>query len=317
MKLINKLIKPMLAKPSKPFDSEDWIFEFKYDGTRGLFYIKDEQLRIINRRMKDISDRYPEFTTLPQYINAEECILDGEIIVEKDGKSDFYSLQKREQQTDKFKISILSKMLPAKYIVFDILYLDGKDLTQNPWYDRRETLEGIFEKKDNIIISPYIRKFGKEMFKEAMKKRFEGVMAKKINSTYEIGKRSDNWLKIKRLETEDYIIIGYTKGEGKREDSFGALLLGAYKNNKIVYVSRVGTGFNDEEIKEMMEQFKKIKTKKYVDIPEEIERKGIVWVKPQLVCEVRFMEKTPTNKLRAPSFIRLRFDKPPEDCKLA
>ena len=307
----------MLAKPSKPFDSKDWIFEFKYDGTRGLFYIKDGKLKIINRRMKEVSDRYPEFITIPQYINARECILDGEIIVEKNGRSDFYSLQKREQQTNKFKISILSKMLPAKYIVFDILYIDGKDLTLHPWYDRRETLDGIFEKKENVIISPYIRKLGKEMFKEALKKGFEGVMAKKIDSFYEMGKRSDKWLKIKRLETEDYIIIGYTKGEGKREGSFGALLLGAYKNGKIVYISRVGTGFNDEEIKEMMDLFKKIKTKKYVDIPEEIEKKGIIWVKPELVCEVRFMEKTPTHKLRAPSFIRLRFDKPPEDCKLS
>ena len=316
MNLINKLIKPMLARSSKPFDNENWIFEFKYDGTRGLFYIKNGQLKIMNRRMKDISDRYPEFNILPQYINASECILDGEIIVEKDGKSDFYSLQRREQQTDKFKISILSKMLPAKYVVFDILYIDGKDLTLNPWYDRRETLEGIFETKKNIIISPYIRKFGKEMFKEALKKKFEGIMAKRIDSTYEIGKRSNNWLKIKKLETEDYIIIGYTKGEGKRKNSFGALLLGAYKNGNITYVSRVGTGFDDKEIREMTKEFQKIKTKKYVDIPKEIEEKNVVWIKPKLVCEVKFMEKTPANKLRAPSFIRLRFDKPPEDCVL-
>ncbi len=316
MKLIDRLIKPMLAKPSEPFDSKDWIFEFKYDGTRGISYIKDGRLKIINRRMKEISERYPEFQSLPNSFDAKEIIVDGEIIVEKEGKPNFYLLQKREQTTDKFRISILSKILPAKYVIFDILYLDGKDLTLHPWYDRRETLEEVFIGNDHAIISPYVREFGKRSFKVAVESGFEGVMAKRIDSLYEMGKRSQSWLKIKKIKTEDYIIIGYTKGEGKRKDLFGALILGAYKGKKIVYVSRVGTGFSEEEMKKMMKMFEKIKTEKYVEVPEELRNKEIVWVKPELVCEVKFMEKTPDKKLRAPSFVRLRFDKPPGDCRI-
>ena len=316
MKLIDELVKPMLAKRSKPFDSKDWVFEFKYDGTRGLSYIRNGNLKIINRRMKEISIRYPELLNLPYSFDAKELIVDGEIIVEKNGVPNFYLLQKREQTTDKFKISILSKILPVKYIMFDILYLDGEDMTLHPWYDRRQALEGIFKGNEHAIITPYVRGYGRRSFEVAVKKGFEGVMAKKIDSLYEMGKRSNNWLKIKRLETEDYIIIGYTKGEGERSNLFGALILGAYKGNKIVYVSRVGTGFSQEEMEQMRKIFDKIKTKRYVEIPPELKSKEIVWVKPELVCEVRFMEKTPDNKLRAPAFLRLRWDKPPGDCRI-
>ncbi len=309
-----RIIKPMLAKKGKPFNDPNWIFEFKYDGTRALLYFENGQIRFINRREKDITHRYPEFSDLSYNLHCNECILDGEIIVEKDGVPNFFLLQKREQNEEKLRIEILSKLYPAKYIVFDILYLNGEYLLDKPLMERKKILEKVVENSNKILKTPFISEFGKELYAEAIKAGFEGIMAKKKDSIYEEGKRSDFWLKIKKVQTEDYVILGYTKGKGNRESTFGALLIGGYRNGRWFYVSKVGTGFDEETREMLMKKFKRLKTKKYFDLPKELEKEEIVFLKPKLVCEVKFVEKTPKGKLRAPVFLRLRDDKSPEEC---
>ncbi len=306
-----RIIKPMLAKPGKPFNDRDWLFEFKYDGTRALMYFESGTIKFINRREKDITDRYPELSQIMYNLKCSSCILDGEIIVEKDGVPNFYLLQKREQNEEKLRVDILSRMYPAKYVVFDILYIDGKYLLNEPLIKRKELLEKRVINSSKLLKSPYISEFGKDLFNEAVKMKFEGIMAKKKDSIYEEGKRSDFWLKIKKVNTEDYVILGYTRGHGNREGTFGALLLGGYRNGKWFYVGKVGTGFNSEMRLKLINKLKKIKTKKYFDLPNSDD---VVFVKPKLVCEVKFVEKTPHGKLRAPVFVRLRNDKSPEDC---
>jgi len=318
--LFSEKIKPMLAHSAKPFNSDDWIFELKYDGTRALAYIDkvNKKVRLLNRRLNFFEKRYPEFSDLFNFVKAEKVILDGEIVVLKDGKPNFYLLQEREHVEEELRIEILSKLNPATFFVFDILYLDGKDLTNLPLIERKKILKEILVESEKIKIVKFVKGNGTKLFEEAVKKGFEGIMAKKIDSVYEIGKRSKAWLKIKVLKTIDAIICGYTIGEGWREKYFGSLLLGIFDRGKLRYIGRVGTGWSEDELKELTAKLKELEIEKnpFDIFEEEREIDKIRFVKPRLVCEVKFMEFTKDKKLRAPSFIRLRFDKRPEDCTL-
>ncbi len=243
MKLRNKVgpIKPMLAMSAAPFDSENHIFELKWDGTRCLAFIDRESVMLQNRRLIDITYRYPEFQQLNKYLKAKEVILDGELVVLKEGLPSFEKLQQREHIGDERRIKILSELLPATYIVFDLLYIDGLFIIDKPLIERREILSTLFPFVDNVILSEIFFE-GKGLFKKALKMGFEGVMAKEKKSPYLPGERSNYWLKIKKSFDLDAIICGYIEGEGKRRDYFGSLVLGAYDNKRLIHIDQVGTG---------------------------------------------------------------------------
>jgi len=321
MSLWNKKIKPMLAKTSKPFNDENFIFEIKFDGTRTIAYIdrNKEEVRLLNRRGFWFEYRYPEMKNLWKDIEANQAILDGELVIFNNGKPDFRLLAEREHVDEKTRIEILSKVNPATYVVFDVLYLDGKDLIDLPLIERKKILENIVRESERVLISVYVVGKGEEFFEEVKAKELEGIMGKRANSTYQIGKRSKDWLKIKILNSFDCIICGYTLGEGKREKYFGALLLGAWHEGKLRYLGRVGTGWEDKDLEEITNMLKRIETDKnpfdiFEEEPAILEK--VKWVKPELVCEVKFMEFTEDLKLRAPSFVRLRNDKNIEECVL-
>ncbi len=301
-----KLIKPMLAFPSDPFDSSDFIFEIKYDGTRCISYISSNTLLFLNRRGFFFQNKYPEFKEINKWINASKVILDGELVILDQGKPNFKLLQEREQ-TSETRASILSEIMPATYFVFDILHLDGKDLINLDLMKRKEILRQVIRENDRIKLVSYVDTKGKELFEFAKKEGLEGIVAKNKFSVYE-QKRSWNWRKIKDLKTADVIILGYTKGQGERD--LGAIIIGAYLNNKLTCLGKVGTGFSKEEIQKI-EEF----TKNNPGIP--ICDEDAIWCAPKLVCEVKFMEITEDKKLRAPSFIRFRDDKAAEDCDLS
>lgn len=321
--LWNKLIKPMLAYPSDPFSKENWIFEIKFDGTRCIAYIdvENKKVRFLNRRFKFFEYRYPELSQIHSQINAKKVILDGEIVVLKNGKPDFFLLQEREQIENEQKINLLSKLHPATFVVFDILYLNGENLINYPLYKRKEILEKIIDESENLILTEYIEKEGEAFFEEVKKIGLEGIVAKKLDSIYQIGKRSKDWRKIKNLKTIDAIVCGFTEGKGKREGSIGALLLGAFHNKELIYIGRVGTGknWNETFLKKLREMLEKIEIKeipfKNFDEPPSIKEISH-FVQPKYVCEIEFLEITKDLKLRAPSFVRLRFDKPLEDCTI-
>ena len=319
MDLWSQLIKPMLAYPSKAFSSKEWIYEIKFDGTRGIAYIDktNKNVRLLNRRLIWFEYRYPEFKNLWKNIKADRIILDGEAVVFEKGKPNFYKLAEREHVDDKLRIELLSKQLPATYVVFDILYLDGKDLTDLPLMKRKTILQQTVQEGDSLLISEWIDTEGEKFFQAVKTKGLEGVMAKRKDSVYELGKRSKSWLKIKSVKTQDAVIIGYTTGTGKRED-FGSLIVAAYYQGKLKYIGKVGTGFNEEQINQLKQKLEKIKAgecmleeEPQLDLPE---GRKPVWVKPKLVCEVKFMSWTEDMQMRAPVFLRLREDKPVEDC---
>ncbi len=316
----NKFIKPMLAFSSKPFNSKDFLFEIKFDGTRTIAYIDraNENVRFLNRRMVYFEKRYPELEIWKD-VQGEKVILDGEIVVFEKGKPNFYKLEEREQVEDEERIEILSKLYPATFIAFDILHLNGKDLVDLPLVERKRVLEDVVRESERILISRYILENGERFFEEVIKKGLEGIVAKKLDSKYEIGKRSKEWLKIKNLKRIDVVVVGYTTGIGKRED-FGSLVGAVYDKGKLRYIGKIGTGFDENDIKMLLEKFKNLRIEncpleKEPDLKLHSKRK-VVWLKPELIVEVEFLEFTKEFMLRAPSFIRIREDKMKEDCTL-
>ena len=313
MSLWDSKIEPMLAKSSKPFDSKDYLFEVKFDGTRAIVFLDREKrfVRIQNRRGFNITQRYPEFQELWKNIQGR-VILDSEIVVfDEQGKPDFYRLQEREH-SQRFRAEILAKEHPATCIVFDILCSDNQDLVSLPLYQRKEILISRVKEGNNLLISKHILEKGRKLFSETRRLGLEGIMAKKLDSPYLAGKRTDFWLKIKAFQTLDCVICGYTKGKGKRK-GLGALILGCYYQGKLISVGKVGTGFDEKFLETILS---KLQTKKS-PFEKEPEIKNARWVKPLLVCEVKFMNLSRDLKLRAPVFLRLRNDKPSEECELS
>ena len=291
-----------------------------FDGTRTIAYVdKDKKsVRFLNRRGIWFEYRYPEMSELWKDVDAKRIILDGELVVLKQGKPDFYLLAEREH-VEGMRAEMLSQIHPATYIVFDVLHLDGKDLIDLPLLERKEIVRDKVRESERMLLSVYVKERGKAFFQKVKKKGLEGIMAKKMDSVYEIGRRSRNWLKIKCLKTMDCVICGYTAGKGWREPYFGALLLGVYENGKLRYVGRVGTGWKEEDLKELKGMLERLKIRKnpfdiFEEEPAILEK--TVFVKPRIVCEVKFLELTEDKKLRAPSFLRLREDKLPEECEL-
>jgi len=308
-----EFIKPMLAKSSEPFDSENHIFELKWDGTRCILFFEKGKIKLQNRRLKDITNRYPEFSSIK--ITESSAIIDGEIVVLSGGKPDFFKLQRREHLIDDGKIKILSELYPATYIAFDLLYIRGKSIISSPLTERRRILEEIFIPTDFSILSQ-IFSMGKGLFEKALKLGFEGIMAKEKSSPYVPGKRTSYWLKIKKFKEIDAIICGFTEGEGKRGKTFGALILGIYIDNKLIPIGQVGTGFSEEEEELILKILDNLRVRSSPFSIPFISKKKVFYCKPEIVARVKFQEWTEDKKLRAPVFKGLRLDKSPEECEI-
>ena len=303
--------RPMFAKSAEaPFSSKDWIFEIKWDGIRAVSYV-NEELTIRSRNDKELKGNFPELEELSSL--ARKAVFDGEIVVMKEGKADFQTVLERSQLTSKRDIEFMARDSPATYVVFDILEKDDKPLLDLPLIERKEILKQTLKEGKHVILSMYVEERGEDYFQEAVKRGVEGIMAKKKDSRYLPGARSESWLKMKKLRTCDCVIFGYTAGEGARKGSFGALILGLYEKSKPVFVGKVGTGFSEETLRELMGLFEGLKTDErtleVVDVPERI-----TWLRPELVCEVGYQVVTRDFRLRMPRFHGLRADKAPAEC---
>jgi DNA ligase D-like protein (predicted ligase)/DNA ligase D-like protein (predicted 3'-phosphoesterase) len=305
--------KPMLAQHAKkPFNSEEWIFEVKWDGIRAISYL-DDGLSIRSRNDKELKYNFPELEELKKL--TENAVIDGEIIVIKAGKADFQALAERSKTASTENVKYLSHESPANYVVFDILEKDGNPLVQLPLIERKRLLKEYVREGSYVVLSAFVETDGEAYYKAALAKGMEGIMAKKKDSQYEPGARSANWLKIKPILTCDCLIFGYTIGKGARKPTFGALILGLLGETGPIYVGKVGTGFNQENLESMLRMFEplrvKDKTLEGVDAIEEI-----VWLKPETVCEVAYQNVTKEGRLRMPRFLGLRNDKLPSECIL-
>jgi len=307
-----KYYKPMLARETQsPFSSPEWIFEVKWDGVRALIY-KTQTLSIQSRNNKELLNRFPEFREIENQKGS--MVLDAEIIVMEKGAVSFKAAIERLQASNQRDIEYKSKTLPATLILFDILELNGESLLRKPLMERKKLLTQNLQEGKHFLISDYIETNGEDYYKAVTQKGLEGIIAKKKNSKYVQG-RSNNWLKIKHMKSVECIIAGYTQGNGNRESTFGALLLGLYDKKDLIYVGRVGTGFSQSTLEKLIEQFQEYIIKdahfKESDIPQ-----NPIWLKPVLVCSVDFQEVTPDRRLRMPRFKGQRGDKKPEECKI-
>jgi bifunctional non-homologous end joining protein LigD len=305
--------KPMLAQTADaPFNSKDWIFEIKWDGIRAISYV-DNEVSIRSRNDKEMKQNFPEIVDELKTL-AKNVVLDGEIVVIKEGKADFQSVIQRARATRSHEIEVEAQRNPATYVVFDMIEKEGQPLLELPLIQRKKSLEQSLRDGSHVSLSLFVEKEGKAYYEAALKKGVEGIMAKKKDSPYIPGVRSYNWLKIKKLATCDCVIFGYTRGEGSRRETFGSLVLGLYEGEKPVYVGNVGTGFSLEDLESLMKTFEELETKERT-LPADIVVAGeIVWLVPKLVCEVTYQSVTRDGKLRMARFRTLRLDKKPDEC---
>jgi bifunctional non-homologous end joining protein LigD len=303
----------MLAKlASQPFTNKEWIFEIKWDGFRAIAHV-NKNLSLKSRNGKELKYSFPELNELTEL--ASNVVLDGEIVVMREGKADFQSLLERNKALSNTDIELQSKRLPAVYVVFDILEKDGKTLINLPLTERKSILKKVLKEGNHILLSDFVETNGEAYFKAALEKGIEGIVAKKKDSPYEPGLRSNNWLKLKKLISCDCVIFGYTKGTGARKMTFGALLLGLYdEKGKPVYVGKVGTGFTQDTLQTLVKKFQELETET-APFETDITEKA-TWLKPKLVCEVFYQILTRDLRLRMPRFRGLRDDKPPSECTL-
>ena len=307
-----RTVSPMLATlTEQPPSGDAWLYEVKWDGVRALCFIEDNQLRILTRNQKRCEQQYPELSVLPRFVKASSAIIDGEIAVLDDqGRSSFSLIQPRISVSDPNTIAHLSRSAPVTLFAFDLLYLDGYDLRGVPLEERRRLLEGVLTPAEHIRLSDLFTVNGAAMLEAARAHGLEGIVAKRRDSKYE-GRRSRDWMKIKVVSSDDFVIGGFTHGE---RDYFSSLVLGLYDHGKLVHAGQVGTGFNEKSLRDIYSKLEPLINKKSPFTGPVKALRDVTWVKPELVAEIKFLEFTPDGLLRAPVFVALRPDKDPKEC---
>jgi bifunctional non-homologous end joining protein LigD len=313
----------------QPFDNKDWVFEVKWDGVRAILFLHKTKgiLKIVSRKGKTITHRYPEIveaakSSLSAIINCKESIiLDGEIVVlNNKGQPDFQSHQRRMNLDSIKEIEKLSYKIPATYYLFDILHFDGRNLQPLSFVERRKKLSDvivIIDANSRIRISDFFEEHGIDIFQKIKSMNLEGIVAKNKYSKYIQGTRSTDWLKIKNILTQDCVIIGYTRGEGNREGYFGSLLLAIYNDcheKELRFVGHSGSGFDFGQLNEIYSKLQQMKIEKCPAKFIPYTNRQPVWIRPELVAEVKFSGWTKEKIMRSPIFLRFREDKKPEEC---
>jgi bifunctional non-homologous end joining protein LigD len=302
-------VEPMLARPAhKPPASEDYLYELKWDGIRALVSLDEGVVTIRGRNGLDVTKQFPELMIPEQAFRATSALFDGEIVcLETDARPNFATVIHRMQQRSEGAIERAKAKHPAVCYVFDCLYLDGRAIVNEPLIRRREWLQDAIRKNPTYRVSEAVDE-GATFIAAVKQLGLEGVMAKQRNSPYVPGKRSDCWLKIKSRQTIECAIIGYTRGKGDREARFGALHLAQADGDKLKYLGKVGSGFNDQSLTGLWTELQKLATIKRPIKEKPLGDAQSVWIEPKLNCEVEYLSLTEDGILREPIFLRLRPD---------
>ena len=306
-------VRPMLAVTGPaPRDQENWALEMKWDGVRALAYIERGQVRLMSRTERDITVAYPELAALGPATPHKQLLLDGEIVVFGDeGWPEFEALQPRMHVTSAAQAALLAGQTPVTYLIFDLLQLDGRPLFDLPYADRRALLDEL------ALAGPYWQtppSFPGEDFSAvqgvSLEHHMEGVVAKRLDSVYTPGIRTDHWRKIKNLRRQEAVVAGYKPGQGNRTGQVGSLLIGVYDESGLIYAGHVGTGFSVETLRLLGEKLRPLRRADSPfdgPVPAEYARPA-VWVEPRLVIEVTFDRWTRAGRMRAPVYKGLRDD---------
>jgi bifunctional non-homologous end joining protein LigD len=312
-----RFIAPMKSKLlESPPATGDWIYELKFDGIRALALKQGTKVKLISRNENDLTKKFDEVAVAVATLPGAECAIDGEVVaLDEEGRSSFQLLQAREME---------GRAAPLYYYVFDLLQLDGKDLTALPLTTRKEMLQQLCSAAgDPIRYSGELGDDAGALLREVQRRGLEGIIGKRANSVYEPGRRSGSWIKLKCVREQEFVIGGYTPPAGARKH-FGALLVGYYEKKKLLFAGKVGTGFDEKWLARLHRKLQGEAREDcpFADLPSKAGgqwtqgitpgmMRKISWVNPVFVCQVKFAEWTRDGKLRAPVFLGLREDKSP------
>jgi bifunctional non-homologous end joining protein LigD len=308
----------MKAKLAQSLRSGNWLYEIKFDGYRALALRGGDKTRILSRNAKDLGKKFPEIVASIAALDIQDGVIDGEIVaLDEQGRSSFQALQAFDMGKER---------PPIVFYAFDLLRLNGKDLRELPIEDRKAKLQSLLKKAStSILFSLSFTEHIPELLQQARALRLEGLIGKRAGSRYEGGKRSGAWVKIKLNQEQEFVIGGYTQAERSRK-YFGALLVGIYENNRLKFAGRVGTGFSQNALSSLYTELENIQVRDcpFYNLPAPgrsrwdqgltaIEMKRCRWVKPKMVCRVKFVEWTRDDRLRQPVFLGLTNAKHPAE----
>ncbi|HYM14683.1 MAG TPA: non-homologous end-joining DNA ligase, partial [Dehalococcoidia bacterium] len=317
-----RALRPMLATLiDRPFSRPGWLFEPKLDGVRALAFVRDGALELRSRRGNQVTAQYPEVVEALRAQPVASAVFDGEIVaINERGEPDFQEIQSRINLSKPAEVEIAAAATPVYLYAFDLLYLDGYDLRDVPLADRKALLWRTLVPHDHLKYVDHVREDGEDLYRAASGLGFEGVVAKRATSAYEAGTRSRSWLKVKSVLEQEFVVGGYSEGEGSRRKTFGGLLVGYYDGDDLRYASSVGSGLTDRALDEIKARLQAIEvdTPPFANPPDVVGGRWAAgkaarcfWVRPELVAQVRFAAWTRDGGLRAPVFKGLRADVDP------
>ncbi|WP_433261816.1 non-homologous end-joining DNA ligase [Actinosynnema sp. CS-041913] len=308
------LVRPMLATAGELPDGPGWAFEFKWDGVRAVAYVLDRKLRLMTRNDLEVSRSYPELRALGGLVDG--VVLDGEVVALDRGRPSFGRLQSRMhvgRPTD----DLLARV-PVVYYVFDLLFADGERLVDQPYTRRRELLEGLGLAAAQVQVPPrFTGVHGEDVLTAARDHCLEGVVAKRVTSRYEPGRRSRSWIKVPLLHTQEVVIGGWKPGDGRRRGTVGSLLLGIPTPDGLHYIGKVGTGFTQAILDDLHDRLRPLEQPRppFTDAVPPEHARAAHWTRPDLVGEVEYRTFTEDGRLRHASWRGLRPDKTPDDLR--
>jgi bifunctional non-homologous end joining protein LigD len=314
-------VKPMLAVLSTlPGEEDGWAYEIKWDGVRAIAYCETGRMRLESRTLRDITSHYPELRALAAELGSREVVLDGEIVAfDDEGTPSFERLQSRMNLGSEAAVRRRMADIPVTYMAFDLLYAGGRSLVDAPYTERRERLEELELDGPNWQTPACHRGEGEALLRLTEARGLEGLVAKRLDSRYLVGRRSRAWLKVKNTMRQELVVGGWLPGKGRRGGTLGALLVGyheeADEGSPLRYAGRVGSGFTDEELDRLSAELEPLRAS---ESPFEGRQppKEAVFVEPRLVAEIDFREWTAARTLRAPVYKGLRPDKDPDEVVL-
>jgi bifunctional non-homologous end joining protein LigD len=301
---------PMLATfTDRRFSDPGWVFEPKFDGERCLAFRKGPQVRLLSRNRKRLNDHYPELAEALAAQEADDFVVDGEVVAFERGRSSFARLQRRMQLGDP-EAARRSGVAVHLYL-FDVLHVHGHDVTRLGLRQRKAVLRRLLGFRDPLRFTPHRNADGEAYWREACRKGWEGVIAKRADAPYRHD-RSGDWLKFKCANQQEFVIGRYTDPKGSRH-GFGALLLGHYRGGDLVYAGKVGTGFDQELLERLRRRLASLERTRPPFSVGRLPSAGVHWVRPELVAQIGFSEWTDDGQLRHPRFLGLRHDKRPRE----